>query len=158
MAATSRQAQKEEACFTRGKEVVSSLLTDATQGTSDAREARTQAESALEDFVARTSQTFEQSQQSFRKFQIAEFVIGALFLVQMIVFLFHGEPYLWPLMISSLVFAVLYIISAALDSRAKGKKMQLQFELLAAKKAKIKNAPSGEGIVVEFKQRDTQTE
>lgn len=146
-----RSEQKDEMRFTQGRGLVTALIGSAASGITDTRAARRQAEESLDAFKAQKDRELAQAERKFKRFQVAEFIFGALVILQMAVFLVQGEPYIWLLAASATACAVIYVAIAALDTRAKNHRQDVYFEALAARKARIKNRSTGAGVDVEFK-------
>ncbi|MDR1088504.1 MAG: hypothetical protein LBL23_04460 [Coriobacteriales bacterium] len=137
--------------YERGKELLHTQLTDAVAGIIDAPSARERAREALEAFKEQKNRELEEATKRFSLLQRVEFVVGALTLVQIAVFMLRGEPYIVPLIFSIVACLILYLIVAILDSKARSRKQEIHYQLVAANKVKMKPRTDGTGVVFEFK-------
>ncbi len=140
--------KRSEDRYENSKRVVRAWIDVATEGIENAQEARAQAKESLTAFKEQKGAELEKASKQFALLQRVEFVIGAVVLVQIAIFMLKGEPYLVPLIYSTAASILIYVIVAFSDSRAKSDKLNLESQLIAAKKVKVKNAD--EGIIVEF--------
>ncbi len=141
---------REALYFEQGKELVHTTLSQEAFGIDDPKEARLRAQEALTAFVENKGTELEEAAKRFKLFQRLEFIIGALVLIQMGIFLLRGEPYIIPLIFTATASAILYVVIAVLDSKAKGRRDAIQQEIKAAKRVKLKSDPSGVGVCVGF--------
>lgn len=148
---SARSQEQDSLYFEQGKQAVLAAVSPKAVATSDAVAARKHAQSALDAFKTQKDLELEQASTRFKRFQIIEFIMGALVIIQMVIFLLQGEPYIWPLAATATLCAVLYVVAAVLDSKAKRVRQIAYFESLAAKKARIKNRADGKGVELEFK-------
>ncbi|MDR0350829.1 MAG: hypothetical protein LBH64_04675 [Coriobacteriales bacterium] len=134
--------------YENGKQAVRSLIANATSGTDDPQQARAQARESLETYREQKGAEMEEAAKKFSLFQRIEFVIGALVLIQIAIFMLRGEPYIVALIFTTTGCMLLYLVVAILDSRAKGRRQDIHYEMLAARKVKLKNGERG--VIVEF--------
>lgn len=135
----------------QGKKLVRAHITEAVAGITDAQEARAGAREVLEAYKEQKGEELEQASKRFALLQRIEFVVGALTLVQIAIFMLRGEPYIVPLIFSIAACLILYLIVAILDSKARSRKQEIHYQLVAANKVKMKAGADGTGLVVEFK-------
>jgi len=140
--------KRSEHRYENSKQVVRTWIAAATEGIGNAQEARIQAKESLITFKEQKGAELEKASKQFALLQRVEFIIGAVVLVQIAIFMLKGEPYLVPLIYSTAFSILIYVIVAFSDSRAKSDKLNLESQLLAAKRVKLKN--DDEGIIVEF--------
>ena len=140
--------RRSEIRYENGKEDVRAYVADAIAGIEGSQEARARAKECLTAYKKQRGSELEQASKRFTLLQRVEFVIGALALIQIAIFMLKGEPYFMPLIVTTAISLVVYVIAAMMDSRAKGRKLDIEKQLLAAKKAKLKN--DAESVVVEF--------
>lgn len=143
-------AGQDQVFYEKAQGEVAALVAGAGAGKSDPQAARAAAKDALEAYKQQKSLDFEQASNRFKLLQRLEFVVGALFLIQIaVLFLFlKGESI--PLIFTAAACFLLYIVAAVLDSKAKRQRSQTQNQILAAKKVKLKNGESGIGVVADF--------
>jgi hypothetical protein len=140
--------RRSEIRYENGKEAVRAAIAEATVDICGAQEARARAKESLAAFKEQRDADLEQASKRFTLLQRIEFVIGALVLIQIAIFMLKGEPYIMALIYSTVASIALYVVAAIIDSRAKGRKLDIESQLLAAKKVKLKN--DGDGVAVEF--------
>jgi VIT1/CCC1 family predicted Fe2+/Mn2+ transporter len=134
--------------YERSKDALRTYIMNEVAGIDDPKEARIHAKDSVDSYRDQKGAELEQAAKRFNIFQRIEFVIGALFLIQVAVFMLKGEPRLVILIYTGVATALLYVIAAVLDSKAKGKKLEINSQIQAAKKVKLKNDESG--VVIEF--------
>jgi hypothetical protein len=141
---------KERVFLERAKVEVAALIANAGTGISDPQAARVQAKETIEAYKEQKGLEFEQVSNRFKLLQRLEFIIGALFLIQIaVLFLFFkGESI--PLIFTAAACFLLYIVVAVFDSKAKRQRQQTQSQIVAAKKVKLKNGAGGVGVVADF--------
>lgn len=137
--------------YERGKREILAYLNNVITDVTGPREARKHAEESLDTLKVLKDAELEKANKQFKRFQILEFVVGAVFLIQMVIFLVHGEPYIWPLVATSALCAILYVVVAFLDSKAKNRRQNIYFETLAIKKTRITYNADDPEIIIKFK-------
>jgi hypothetical protein len=146
-----RQEKRDAERYEQAKEYLRAHIQSAVAGIDDAQSARAHAKEVIEAYQGQEELKLEQATRRFTLLQRIEFIVGAVVLVQIAIFVLKGEPYLVPLIISTPLCLALYVVVAVLDSKAKSKKQELRSRVQATKKVKLKTGASGKGVAVEFK-------
>ncbi|MDR2196923.1 MAG: hypothetical protein LBO07_03045 [Coriobacteriales bacterium] len=141
-------AKPDERRLEVAKTEIEELVRQSSRDASDPKTARALAKEALGHYLDHANADLKQAAERFRFLQKVEYIIGAVVIVQVVVLLLILKGESAPLALTSALSVVLYVIAAVIDSRAKGKRQDFHFRVLAAKKAKFRNV--GTGIVVEF--------
>ncbi|MDR3315937.1 MAG: hypothetical protein LBS98_05630 [Coriobacteriales bacterium] len=136
--------------YENGMAAVRAHVDDAILGVEDGQKARAQAREALEAYKKQKSDELELAAKRFSFLQRFEFVVGALAIVQVAVWMLILKSELSPLILTIGICLVLYLIVAIMDSRAKGAREDIRYQIQAAKKAKLKTGGDVKGVVVLF--------
>jgi hypothetical protein len=136
--------------YERGKEDLRAYIATRAAGIEDPQEARREAREAIKTYQEEKGSELEQAAKRFKIMQRVEFIIGALVILQIGILFLRGEPWIMPLIMSTFVCLLAYIVVAFMDSRAKGVREDLRFQIQAARKAKLKAGSEAKGVVVEF--------
>jgi hypothetical protein len=133
-----------------GKSLVRDYVMAATSAMQESQSARAEAKLAVDRYKEEKAQELEAATKRFGLLQKIEYVVGALVLVQIAIFVLRGEPYIVELIFSTTACLIIYVIIAILDSKAKSAKLDIEHQIIAAKKIKFKNNETETGIIVEF--------
>ena len=140
----------DQARYQKGMEDVRACVASATPGVDDAQQARARARQALSDYQEQKAAALTAAAKRFMILQRVEFVIGALAVVQVGVWLLFLQAQASPLIATIAVCLLAYLIAAVLDSKAKAVREDIRYQIKAAKKAKLKNREGGKGVIVSF--------
>jgi len=149
MANSTRSSAREAQRLERGKELLREHLAGVAQSSDNPQEARARAREAIAALQEKKAAELAQAAKRFSVLQKVEFVIGALALIQIAIFVLKGEPRILALIYSTAATLLIYLVVAILDSRAKSHRQDLQAELQATRKVKLKTAADGK-LSVEF--------
>jgi len=143
---------REEQRLEAGRELVRSVVAEAAAAAgagaaSSPQEARDIAKAAISELLERKAAELEAAAKRFALLQRLEFVVGALALVQIALFMLMGEGRPVALVFTIAATLALYLVAAILDSRAKHRREEIQAQIQAAKKAKLKTADDGSLLV-----------
>jgi hypothetical protein len=134
----------------KGQEDVRMHVGVTTAGIDDPQEARTKARELLDDYLVQKATELELAAKNFKIRQRAEFVIGALTIVQIGVWMLFLQSQPSPLIATIALCLVAYLVAAILDSKSKGRREDIRYQIQAAKKAKLKNGPDNKGVAISF--------
>ncbi|MDR2673255.1 MAG: hypothetical protein LBC35_08320 [Coriobacteriales bacterium] len=136
--------------YDKGKEDVRDYVAQATEGIQDVQEARQAAREALDDFKQDRAEVLEQTAKRFKLTQRLEFIVGALAILQLGIWALFQREELSPLIFTIAACFVFYLVVAILDSKAKGARQDILYQIKAAKKAKFRAGDDGTGVKVDF--------
>jgi hypothetical protein len=140
--------KKDQKRLETAQQELTELISEASTGIDDPQAARLKAKQALDQYQETAVANLSQASERFKLLQRVEYVIGAAVVAQVVIFMLILKSQSVPLAISSSLTVVLYVIAAVLDSKAKGKRQDIHFQIQAAKKAKLRNGDAG--VIIEF--------